>query len=118
MRDDGENLGTALLEHVKDTLDGEESIWVLLFADTLEENRQVMVIIKLLDLNLPVDTVLGTVLNGDGEITSIVETSEFGGRNISLIESTSNRLLRCRLLLWLKETDSASTKAFSFLKSS
>jgi hypothetical protein len=109
LRDDGENLGTALLEHVKDTLDGEESIWVLLFADTLEENRQVMVIIKLLDLNLPVDTVLGTVLNGDGEITSIVETSEFGGRNISLIESTSNWLLRCRLVLWLKETDSAST---------
>jgi hypothetical protein len=109
LRDDGENLGTALLEHVKDTLDGEESIWVLLFADTLEENRQVMVIIKLLDLDLPVDTVLGTVLNGNREITSIVETSEFGGRNISLIESTSNWLLRFRLVLWLKKTDSAST---------
>jgi hypothetical protein len=90
----------------------------LLFTDTLEENGQVMVIVKLLDLNLPIDTVLGTVLNGNREITSIVETSEFGGRNISLVKSTSNWLLRCRLILWLKEADSASSKAFTFLKSS
>ena len=117
MRDDWQNLSTTLLKHIKDTLDGEESIWVLLFTDTFEENGQVMVIVKLLDLNLPVDAVLGTVFNSNGKISSIVETSEFGGRNVSLVESTSNRLLRCRLLLGLKEADSASTKTFTFLKS-
>lgn len=76
-----------------------------------------MVIVKLLDLNLPVDAVLGTVFNSNGKISSVVEASEFGGRNVSLVESTSNRLLRCRLLLGLKEADSASTKTFTFLKS-
>lgn len=117
MRNDWQNLSTTFLKHVKDTLNSEESIWVLLFTNSLEENGQVMVIVKLLDFNLPVDTVLGTMLNGNGKVASVVETSEFGGRNVSLVESTSNWLLRCRLLLGLKETDSTSTKAFTFLKS-
>jgi hypothetical protein len=40
-----ENLSTALLQHVKNTLYSQESVWVLLFTNTLEENGKVMVIV-------------------------------------------------------------------------
>jgi hypothetical protein len=36
--DDRENLSTTLLKHVEDTLDGEESVRILLLTDALEEN--------------------------------------------------------------------------------
>ena len=66
LRDDGEDLSTTLLKHVEDTLDGEESVRILLLTDALEENGQIMMIVELLNLNLPVDAVLGTVLDGNG----------------------------------------------------
>jgi len=36
--DDGKDLSTTLLKHVEDTLDGEESVRILLLTDALEEN--------------------------------------------------------------------------------
>jgi len=61
--DDGEDLGATLLEHVKDTLDGEESVGILLLTDALEEDGEVMMVVELHHVDLPVDFVLGAVLN-------------------------------------------------------
>ena len=72
-----ENLSTALLQHVKNTLHSQESVWVLLLTDTLKENGQVVVVVKLLDLDFPVDLQLGTVLDSNWEISSVVEATEF-----------------------------------------
>jgi len=41
----GEHLGTALVEHVEHSLDSEESVWINFFANTLEKDWQVMVIV-------------------------------------------------------------------------
>ena len=117
LRDNREDLSTTLLEHVKDTLDGEESVWVLLFTNTLEENRKVMMVVELLDLNFPVNSVLRTMLNGNREISTVVETTELTCRNGTIIESSSLGLLRCRLVLRLKETDCAATETLSLLQS-
>jgi hypothetical protein len=117
LRDDREHLSTALLKHVEDALDREEPVRVLLLTDALEEDGQVMVVVKLLDLYLPVDAVLGAVLNGDGEISSVVEATEFGGRDVSLVESASLRLLRCRLVLGLEQAHSAATETLTLFKS-
>ena len=38
LRNDGEHLRASLLEHVEHSLHGQESIWVLLLSDSLEEN--------------------------------------------------------------------------------
>ena len=76
LRDDWKNLSSALLEHVEYSLNCQESVWILLLSDTLEEDRQVMMIVKLLDFNFPVDLILRTVLNCDWEVTSVVESSE------------------------------------------
>lgn len=66
LRDDGEDLSTTLLQHVEDALDSQESVWVLLLTDTLEEDWQVMMIIELLNLHLPVNPILRAMLDGNG----------------------------------------------------
>lgn len=115
LRNDGEDLGTTLLEHVEDALHCEETVWVLLLTDALEEDGQIMVVVQLLDLNLPIDTVLGTMLNCDGEVASVVESTELRSRDVSFVEGTSDGLLRCRPLLGLEEADSAATETFALL---
>jgi hypothetical protein len=115
LRDNRKDFSTTLLEHIENTLNSQETVWVLLLTDTLEEDGKVMVIVKLLDLNLPVDAVLGTVFNSNGKISSVIEAAELACRDVTLIESTSTGLLRCRLLLGLKETDSAATKTLTLL---
>ena len=113
--DDGEDLSTTLLKHVEDTLDGEESVRILLLTDALEENGEVMMVVELLDLNLPVDAVLGSVLDGNREVTAVVEAAELAGRDGSVVEGTSSGLLRCRPVLGLEEADCAATDALAFL---
>jgi hypothetical protein len=114
--DDREDLSTTFLKHVKNALDGKEAVWILLLTDALEEDGQVMVVVELLNLNLPIDTVLGSVFNSNRKISTIVESAEFRCRNVSLIESTSSGLLGCRLLLGLEKTNSATTETLSFLE--
>jgi hypothetical protein len=53
-------------------------------------------VVELLDLDLPLDLVLGSVLNGDWEITSVVEKSELRNGNTSTNGSTSLGLLDLR----------------------
>ena len=45
MGDDREDLVSAFLEHFVDTHDGKESVGVELFAKTIEENGEVVMII-------------------------------------------------------------------------
>ena len=113
--DDGENLSTTLLKHVEDTLDCEESVRILLLTDALEENGQIMMIVELLNLNLPVDAVLGTMLDSNGKVTAVIETAELAGRDGSVVEGTSSGLLRCRPVLGLEEADCAATDTLTFL---
>ena len=93
LRNNGENLGTALLEHIEDTLNGQEAVGVDLLTDALKEDGQVVVVVELLDLNLPEDAVLRTMLNGDGEITAVVEAAELRDRDSAAVQSTSSGLL-------------------------
>jgi hypothetical protein len=45
LRNDGEHLGTTFFKHIKDTLDSEETVWVLLLSDAFKENGEIMVIV-------------------------------------------------------------------------
>jgi len=111
-----ENLGTTLVEHVENTLDGKESVWILLFSDTLEENGEIMMVIELLNFHFPVDSVLWTVFNGNWEVTSVVESSELTGWNVSLIESSSLWLLWGGSFLWLIQTSGLTSETFSLFQ--
>ena len=73
-------------------------------------------IVKLLNLYLPVDLVLRSVFDGDGQVTSVIETSEFTDRNQSSIHSTCFRFLRIRLLFRLVETHNFTSESISFLE--
>jgi hypothetical protein len=115
--DDREDLGPALLEHVEDTLHGQEAVRVLLFADALEEDGQVVVVVELLDLNFPVDAELGTVLDGDGEVSAVVETTELRRGDRAAVESAGLGLLRSGLFLGLVQADHLAAEALTLLKS-
>ena len=81
MGDDGEDFGSALFEHVESALDRQESVGVVLLAEAFEEDGQIVVVVKLSDLHFPPDLVLGTVLDGQGHITAVVEVTELTGRD-------------------------------------
>jgi len=74
---DGEYFGSSFLEHVTDSLDGKETVGIILFTDSLKEDGKVMMVIELRNIDFPVDFVLGSVLNGNGQISTVVESSEF-----------------------------------------
>jgi len=76
-------------EQVKDTLDGKESVGILLLADTFHEDGEVVMVVELVHLNLPSNLVGGAVLNLDGQISTVVETAELTGRDRSSFDGTS-----------------------------
>jgi hypothetical protein len=116
--DDREHLSSTLLKHVEDTLNREEAVRVLLLADALEEDGQVVMVVELLDHNLPVDTELRAMLNGNGEVAAVIETTELGGRNGSVVEGTGPGLLSGRLVLRLEEAGRLSSETLSLLDGS
>jgi len=53
LRDDGKDLSVSVVEEVEDTLDGKESVGILLLTDTLHEDGEVMMVVELADLDFP-----------------------------------------------------------------
>lgn len=61
LRDHGQDLSAALLEHVKRALHGQETVGLVLFADSFEENWEVVVVVQLVNSYLPLHDVLHAV---------------------------------------------------------
>ena len=113
---DGEDLGSALLEHVEHTLDGKESVGVNLLSNSLEEDGEVVMVVELLDLDLPVDFVLGSVVNCNWQISSVVEKSELTYGDGPASNGSGDRLFRNGLGLRLVETGALSSESDSLLE--
>ena len=77
MWDNWKHFCATLFKHIEDSLHGKEPIWVLLLTNSLKENGEVMMVIEGHDVDLPEDSVLRAVVNANGQISSIVETTEF-----------------------------------------
>jgi len=60
-----------------------------------------MMIIQLLNIDLPCDFILWSMLDGNWQVTSIVEESEFTDWDSSSVDSSSNWLLGKWLWFWL-----------------
>ena len=73
-------------------------------------------VVELHDIDFPEYSVLGSVLNGDREITTVVEASEFRGDNRAAVNGTSNGSLNDRFGNRFQKGSSFSTKALTFLK--
>ena len=106
---------STFFKHIKDTLYWEESIWILLLTDSFEKDRKIMMIIKLLNLNLPINAVLGSMLNRDRKISSVIESSELRWWNLPVVECTSDWLLLRWPLLGIVQAHSLYAKKFYFL---
>ena len=116
LRDDWEHLGATLLEHVEDALHREETVWVLLLTDSLEEDGQVMMVVELGHVDLPVDFVLRPVLDGNGQVTTVVEATELTSNDVSSQRGASLWLGDLDLWLWHGLTGRHSTGAFSLFE--
>lgn len=55
LRNHGQDFAAAVLEHVKRSLDCKETVWLLLFAQAIKKDGEVVVVIQLFDVNLPLD---------------------------------------------------------------
>ena len=75
-------------------------------------------VVELLNIDFPVDLILGSMFNGDWEISSIVKQSKFRNWNSSAVNCTSSWFLRNWLSNGLIEWHSLSTVSITFLKDS
>jgi len=80
-----EDLRAALLQHVHSTLECKETEGLLEFTEAVEEDRQVMVEVELLDFDAPIElAAVAAVLNHHGQVATLIETAEFGRRDLAL----------------------------------
>ena len=85
------DFATTMLKHIMDSLPGEEFIWMRGFRESLEEQRKIVVVVKLFDFNFPCDFVaLGIVFQSDRKVASFVTLLEFCPLGSSLLESPGN----------------------------
>jgi len=77
-----------------------------------------MMVIKLLDINFPIDFVLWTMFNGNWKISSIVEKSEFTDRDLSTVYCSSSWFNWNWFCLWLIQTKALSTESIALFQNS
>merc|ERR1712151_1296673 len=89
-----------VLQHVEHALHREESVGLLLFAQAVKEDGQVMVVVQLLNLDLPADAVVNAaMLDLNGQVSALVEAAELRvGRVRTLLEGAAHRRSRCGAL--------------------
>ena len=85
MRNHGQHLGTAFLQHVHAALNREETVGILLLADSLKEDWQVVVVVQLHDIDFPENLVWWAVLDSNWQVSAIIETSELTWHNSALV---------------------------------
>jgi hypothetical protein len=73
-------------------------------------------VIKLLDIDFPVNFVLWSVFDGDWKITSVVEKSEFTYWDLSAIDGTSSWLKWDWLWFSLVQAEALSTESITLLE--
>ena len=76
LRDHGEHLGPTLFKHVKGSLNGQEAVRVCLLSDPFHEDRQVVMVVQLGYIDLPVNSVVPAMLDGDGKVSAVVKAAE------------------------------------------
>ena len=101
--DNWKNLGTSFFEQVESPLDGEESVWLLLFADALKEDGEVMMVVEGHDVNLPENLVRLSMFNGNREISSVIEAAELRRRNWASVMCSCSWFLCRSLLFWFEQ---------------
>ncbi len=75
-------------------------------------------VVKLKNIDFPSNFVLRTMFNRDGEISSVIETSELTRDDWAALGSSSNGFLDHWLFFRFKKGGSFSTETFTFLKDS
>mmetsp|Transcript_9033 Transcript_9033/g.21117 ORF Transcript_9033/g.21117 Transcript_9033/m.21117 type:complete len:379 (-) Transcript_9033:163-1299(-) len=93
LRDHWQDLGPPVLQHVECPLDSDEAVGFLLFAQPIEEDGQVMVVVQLLNVHLPLDLVAdAALLDEKRQVPALVEPPQLGvGRVLADLEGSRDR---------------------------
>lgn len=86
---DWQHLGTALFEHIEYALHCKETVWIHFFANPFEENGQVVMIVQLLNFDLPIDSILRTVFYRNGQVAAVIKESELAHWNLPAVDGAS-----------------------------
>mmetsp|Transcript_46382 Transcript_46382/g.76921 ORF Transcript_46382/g.76921 Transcript_46382/m.76921 type:complete len:313 (+) Transcript_46382:155-1093(+) len=79
LRHNGKHLGASLLQHVVCALHCQETVRVLFFSEAIKEHWQVMMVVQLLDVNLPSKlTTHCTMEDLHRQISAIIKPAELG----------------------------------------
>lgn len=119
LRDDGQNLGAAVLEQVEGALQGEEAVGLLLLSDAVEEERQVVVVVQVLDLDVfdpPEAAARARVLDDDGQVAAVVVAAEVALRDEAFASGACLWLVGERLLRLLVEAAGFGAATGAFFK--
>mmetsp|Transcript_90316 Transcript_90316/g.255383 ORF Transcript_90316/g.255383 Transcript_90316/m.255383 type:complete len:217 (+) Transcript_90316:236-886(+) len=82
LRDDRQDFGAALIKQVVDALHRQKAVGVLLLAEAVEEEGEVVVVVQLLHVDLPGDLAArASVVDLQRHVPAVVETPEFGRRD-------------------------------------
>ena len=112
---DWQDLLAASLQQLLDSYNSEEPVRVCLLSNAIEEYREIMVIIKLLDIALPddsIDTALKVYFQR--QVSSVIIPSKFAHGNALLMKSPRHRLGRTKLLFRLVQRKRLPSRSQSF----
>jgi hypothetical protein len=117
--DDGEDLGATFVEEIESSLDSQKPVGIKFLSNSFKEDGEVMMIIELGDINLPGDLVSTSLMvNGNGKISSVVESPKFGNLNIPLDDSSSLRFCIGKSIFFVIQARALSSESFSFFQES
>lgn len=119
LRDDWEHSGLAVLEKLEDSLDGEESVRILLFSESFEEDGQVVMVVKFCKVHVvdPLQSASSSsVLHNNWEVSSIVVSSEFRELDVSLLSGSSLWFCNASSFSLLIETEGLSPDSGTLLQ--
>lgn len=68
----------------------------MLLSNPLKEDRQVVVVVKLVDCHFPLNYVLHPMADGNREVTAVVEPAEFGPVHVSGTSGVGKGISRLR----------------------
>eukprot|EP00306_Pavlova_sp_CCMP459_P009772 CAMPEP_0185191588 /NCGR_PEP_ID=MMETSP1140-20130426/15762_1 /TAXON_ID=298111 /ORGANISM="Pavlova sp., Strain CCMP459" /LENGTH=294 /DNA_ID=CAMNT_0027758297 /DNA_START=395 /DNA_END=1275 /DNA_ORIENTATION=+ len=99
LRDDGQDLRPSNLEHVVAALEGKELVRLLLLAQAVKEDGQVVMVVELVNVHLPADAVGPPVVHCNGKVPALVALAELSvGRVVTHLEGARLGGFRLALL--------------------
>jgi hypothetical protein len=115
--DNWEYFVPTLIQHIKHALDRQKPVWVLLLTNPIKEDWEVVMVVQLLNWDLPQDLVARSGMHDlNRKVASVVETTEFCCGYCAAAEGPCFWHMCLRLWLWPLQRRRCAAQALPFLR--